>query len=98
MAGSSWGAFLQAITGPIARRAMAALGIGALTMAGLGVVETQIGQSVTDAWSGIGGDVYAVLQLGGWVDAVSIWLSSISTVVAWLALARLAPLPGASGS
>lgn len=91
-----WGAFLASISAPLVRRVLLALGFGLITFAGLSVVESQISSAMADAWGGVGGDVYAVLALGGWVDAVGIWLSAVATVVAWMSIARIAPVPGAA--
>ena len=85
-----WGAFFAAIAGPIARRVLASLGFGLVTLVGLQVVQSQIDSAVGSAWTGIPADTYQVLALGGWVDALAYWLAAFATVVAWLAVSRLA--------
>jgi hypothetical protein len=74
---------------------MLALGIGVLTMVGLQAVSGSIHSAVAAGWSGLAADTYQVLALGGFVDAVAYWLAAVTSAVAWLALSRLAPLPGA---
>jgi len=90
----SWAGFLAAIAGPLVRRIALALGFGVVSFAGLSVVKAQIDSAVQVAWQGLAADVYAVISMGGFVDAVAYWLAAITTVVAYTAISRLAPMPG----
>lgn len=85
-----WGAFFLAIATPVVVRVLISLGFGLVTLTGLSVVEGQITSAVGTAWGGIPADTYQVLALGGWVDALAYWLSAFVTVVAWLAVSRIA--------
>lgn len=88
----SWASFISAGIGVWAKKGVAALGVGVITYAGWEAIKGQVGTAVTNALGGIGGDVYQVLALAGFIDAVGIWLGALTTAVSLLAIKRLGVL------
>lgn len=88
----SWSALLVALSGPLAKRVLAALGIGFLTMAGLSALQGQIAAAVSDGLAGVPASALQVLQLAGFVDAFNVWLAALATVAASAAIKRLGVL------
>lgn len=93
-----WSAFFAAIAGPLARRVLLSVGIGMVTLSGLGVVQSVVSGAIGAAWSGMSADAYQIVSMAGFVDAVSYWLAAVAAAVAWASLARLGPLPGGAGA
>jgi len=90
----SWATFFAGAIGPVVRKVIFALGMGVLSFTGLDLVKTRVDEAVAAAWTGVTGDVYAVISMSGFVDAVSYWLAAITTVVAWVAISRIGAMPG----
>lgn len=88
----SWASFLSAAAGPLAKKVLGALGMGAITYAGFEAIKGQISSAVTSMWGGMPADVYSVVALAGFVDAVGVWLGAITTAVALLSFKRLGML------
>jgi len=86
---AGWGAFFAVAAGPIVKKALTALGVGLITFTGLSAVQGAVNTAVGAAWSGLGADVYSVLALAGFVDAVAYWLSAITAAVAVASMSRL---------
>lgn len=87
-----WAAFLASSVGPLAKRVLAALGLGFVVWAGADALKAQVGAAVASAWSGVGADVYQVLALAGIVDAMGVWLGALTAIVALLAFKQLGVL------
>lgn len=87
-----WGAFLVAISGSVAKRVLAALGIGMVTYVGFTAMKAQVDAAVDDMLTGMPSDIYQLIALGGFVDAMGIWLGALTTVIALMAFSKLAPL------
>lgn len=91
---AGWGTWLAVVAGPVVKKVLASLGVGVLTMVGLGAIKASIDSAVASAWSGVAGSTYQIISMAGFVDAVSYWLAAVTTVVAYLALGRLGVLAG----
>lgn len=89
---SGWGAFFSAIAGPIAKKVLAALGMGMITFAGFQAIKGQIDSAVSTMWAGMPASVYQVVALAGFVDAVGVWLGALTTAVTLLTIKRLGVL------
>lgn len=79
---ASWGGFLAGAVGPLAKKALVSLGVGVISYAAAKAVIDQVSASITSSMAGIGGDVYQLLALAGFVDAVSICLAAVTTAAA----------------
>lgn len=90
----SWASMIAAGVGAWAKKGAVSLGLGFVTYAGFQALKDQLASYVTSAWGQIPGDVYSILALGGFVDAVGIWLGALTTVVALLSLKRMGVLQG----
>lgn len=92
MALGGWGTFLAGVAGPIAKRVLAALGIGVLTVVGVQAMITAALNSAKTAMGGLSGEVLQILALSGAFSAVSIiagGLTAAGTVIAFKKLAIL---------
>lgn len=85
----SWAAFIAAGVGHWAKRAAAGLGIGVITYVGLEALQTQLATMVTQSIGGLTSDIYAIVAMAGFVDALQIGLSAIGVVVSMHAVQRL---------
>lgn len=88
----AWGAFLVAIAGSVARRVVVSLGLGVITYTGFAYMKSQIDAAVDSALTGIPADVYQIIALGGFVDALGVWLGALTTVAALVAFGKIGPL------
>jgi hypothetical protein len=86
----AWAAFLAAIAGSLAKRVLAAIGIGVLTFAGFTALKTQFDSLITGYLGSMIGSVYQILALGGIVDSIGIWAGAVTTVISVTALKKLA--------
>lgn len=77
-----FGAFLGAIAGPVAKRALLAVGVGVVSYAAVSTVVGQALASARDAWGMLAGDVLALIQLAGINTAASIMAGAITARVA----------------
>ena len=78
---ASWGTFFAGAVGPLARKVLVHLGIGVVSFAAVKTVIVQLSSAVQGAMGGLGNDVYALLAMAGFVDAVSIALAAVTTAV-----------------
>lgn len=86
--------FIAAGVGSWVKQGAAALGVGAITYTGFAVLRDQVESAVTGALGGMAGDVYSVVALAGFIDAVGIWLGALSVVVVLLSFKRLGVVNG----
>lgn len=77
----SWAAFIGAGVAGWARKALAGVGIGVVSLAGLTVLKDQVDSMVRAALGGLAADAYSVLALAGFIDVVNIWLAALTIVV-----------------
>lgn len=86
---STLGSMLQAAAGPLARRALQALGIGVLTYVG---VDTALGALLSTArtsWTGMSADVAAYVAMAGGNTALSIIAGALVARITLISLKRL---------
>lgn len=89
---SSWATFVASGVAGWVKKGAAALGLGVVSYVGWQAINAQIQSAVTGALSGLTGDVYQVVALAGFVDAVGIWLGAATSAVSLLAIKRLGVL------
>jgi hypothetical protein len=83
------GVFLASIAGPIAKKVLAAVGIGVLTYGGLSLIGNQIRDAVLSAWGGVGGSTLQILSLGGVPESIGIILGAFAARIALTSISRL---------
>jgi len=88
----SWASFVASGISGWAKKGVAALGVGVITYAGWGAINGRIETAITGSLGGLPGDVYQLLALGGFIDAVGIWLGALAAAVSLLAARRLGVL------
>lgn len=88
----SWATFISAGIGPWVKKGASSLGLGLITYAGFQAIKDQLAQAVATMWGGIPSDIYSVIALAGFVDAVGVWMGAITTAVALLSFKRLGVL------
>lgn len=81
-----------ALSGPIAKKILIALGFGLISFVGFGTIKAGLGTAITGYLGAMSGALYGLLGLIGFVDAVGIWLGAFTAVVAVLSAKRLALL------
>lgn len=85
----SWAKLIDAGIGAWARKAAASLGLGLVSYVGFLAIKSQIDQAVANMWGGMVGEVYQVVALAGFVDAVGVWLGALTTAVSLVSFKRL---------
>jgi hypothetical protein len=88
----SWAAFITAGIGGWVKKGAASLGLGLVSYVGFQAIKSQLDSAMTGMWTGMGADVYSVVALAGFVDAVGIWLGALTTAVSLLSFQRLGVL------
>jgi hypothetical protein len=76
------GTWLVSLAGPIIKKILLTLGIGLVSYAALSVALNQAINAAKSAWSGMGGDTLALVQLAGVPDAISIIVGAVLARVA----------------
>lgn len=84
-----FGTFLELFVLPLAKRVLVGLGIGVISFAGATVIFGQLASLIQSSLSGMAADVYAIVALGGFIDAIGIWLGALTTVAGLLAFRKL---------
>lgn len=82
------------LAAPLAKRAAVALGIGFISFAGLTAALNTLLDLVRSSWGGLGGDIAALMALGGYNTALAIIGGALIGRVALLAGRRLGVLTG----
>lgn len=82
--------WLAKITWPLVSRVMTALGVGTVTYTGADTALSSALSTAKAAFVGIGGDILALLAMGGFFDAMAITAGSIVSALTWLVLKRFA--------
>lgn len=88
----SWATFIAGGVAGWVKRGAGALGVGVVTYTGFAALRDQVVQAVTGALGGLSGDVYQVIALAGFVDAVGVWMGAFGVVVTLLSFKRLGVL------
>lgn len=86
------GAFLQAAVGPLAKRVLAALGLGIISGSAVVVATTQLADFVRDTAGAFTGYVAAVYSLSGLNIGIGMVLGAIAFRAAYAALPKLGVL------
>ena len=84
-----WGAFFAAIAGPVAKRVLAALGIGVISYVGISTALNSMLDQALAAWSGLAGEALQLVQLAGVNTAASIYAGALVARVSLMALSKL---------
>lgn len=92
MAAAGWGTFLAGIAGPIAKRVLAALGMGTLTLVGLQAAISAALDATRSSLGGMTGVVADLVAMSGFFSAAAIIAGGLTTAVTMVALKRLAVL------
>lgn len=82
--------WLAKITWPLVSRVMAALGVGTVTYTGASTALGAAFQHAKDAFSGLAGDVAALLAMGGFFDFMAITSGGILSGLTWMVMKRFA--------
>lgn len=81
--------FVELFIVPWAIKLLKGLGFGFVVMAGVYTIYDQLITTIQQNLGGIPGDVYKVMALAGFVDAVGIWLGALVTVAGILSFKRI---------
>jgi len=81
--------WLMALAVPLAKKVLVALGIGAITYAGLSAIGSQVQSAVVSSWGSMGSVTLAILGIGGCAKAVGIILSALSARIALVAVGKI---------
>jgi hypothetical protein len=87
---STLGALLGAAAGPIAKRVLASLGIGVLSLAGMQISLLALLNQAKTTWASGSPEVIQYLAMAGIHTALSIIAGALVTRVAFVALKRFA--------
>lgn len=87
-------AWIMALVGPVAIKALAALGIGAVTYVGADAALRGLLDQVQSSMAGMTGELAGLLGLAGLYQAVSIISGGMVSALAWSQLTRLGLLTG----
>lgn len=80
--------WLFALIAPFIKQILVVLGVGLVTYVGFDQILSSIQASITSMWGGLPADAWNILALAGFVQAVNIWLSALTTSLALLALKK----------
>lgn len=89
---ANFGAFLLGMATPIARKVMAALGLGVVSYGGLVLVAYQVRDAIVSHYGTLSGSVLDLLNLLGAGQAVGIVLGGIIARAAFAAISRIGVL------
>lgn len=82
--------WLARITWPLVTRVMSSLGLGTVTYTGADTALSSALNNAKAAIGSIGGDVMALLAIGGFFDALSITAGGLVASLSWLVMKRFA--------
>lgn len=83
------GTFLVALAGPLAKRVLAALGMGVVSFAAVSTALNYALDAAKNAWSGVGGEALAIMQIAGVNTVASIFAGALTARVSLMVLKRL---------
>ena len=81
--------WLMGLSVPLVKKVLVALGIGALTYAGLSTIGSQVQAAVVSSWGAMGSTTLAILSIAGVTQSVGIILSALSARIALIAVGRI---------
>lgn len=85
---SSAGLYLASVAGPIAKRAVMALGFGTVTYVGLDAALGVVKSNVISSWGAIPSGALAIMSMAGVSQAMGIVLGAIVARVSMIQLKR----------
>lgn len=88
----SWSDWLTAGIGTWVIKGVAALGLGVVTYKGWDFVKGQLDSAISGAVGSMGADVYKLVSLAGFIDAIGIWLGAMTAAVVLLSFKKLSML------
>lgn len=83
-------AWIASISWPIVSRVMSSLGAGTVTYLGADAALRTALTSAKDSFAGMAGDIFQLLAMAGFFDAMSIMSGGIVSGLAWLVMKRFA--------
>lgn len=92
MAMSGWGTFFASIAGPVAKKVLAALGMGTITIIGLQAAITGAINSAASSLGGMTGVVADLVAMAGFFSAASIVAGAVTASVTLVMVQRFAKL------
>lgn len=84
-----FGTFLELFVLPLAKRVLVGLGFGIIAFTGATAIFSTLAGLIASSLSGMAADVYAIIALGGFIDAIGIWLGALTTVAGLLSFKKL---------
>lgn len=85
---------MVSLAGPVVKRALSALGIGAISYGAIQVAFNQLQTTLLGLYGAFGGDFVWILDRAGISAAMGIILGAMSAKVGLMALSRLGKLQG----
>ncbi len=79
---AGFGTFLVALAGPVVKRALVSLGFGIISYAAVSAALASALGAAKAAWSGLGGEALALIQMAGVSTAASILAGALIARVA----------------
>lgn len=90
MSFGGWGTFFAGIAGPVAKKALTALGIGVVTMVGVDTAIQGALNSAKAAFGGMTGVVGDIVAISGFFSAVSIIAGGVVAAGSIMVMKKLA--------
>jgi len=90
MAFGGWGSFLAGIAGPVAKRALTALGIGVVSMVGVDAAIQSAVNSAKAAFGSMTGVVADIVAISGFFSAASILAGGLVAAGSLMVMKKLA--------
>lgn len=90
----TWAQWLLGLAAPVAKRVLAAVGLGVVSYAGAEVALTAALNAVQTALGGLGGEVAALLAIGGFFQALSILAGGMMASLAWATVGKIGRVGG----
>lgn len=81
---------LTALSAPLVKRILIALGFGLITYAGFTTIKGQLDSQIISYMGNMAASIYQLLGLIGFVDAIGIWMGALTACVSVLTAKRLA--------
>lgn len=88
----TWAGFLLSLAGPLAKRALASLGLGVITYVGVASAVDAALSAAAGAFAGAGAELTAILAIAGVFDSLSISIGGVVSGIAFMALKRFGVL------
>lgn len=86
---SGFAGLLQSAAGPIAKRVLAALGMGVVSYSAINAALSGVQSAVTSAYGSISGEIAGILSLAGFGQAMGIVLGAMVARISYAQLSKL---------